>query len=406
MNVVEMQPAVLPSTFPISDARPPKSAPYIVHDNRASPYAESRQSSKENRTPPLPEKHYISPSISPRAVKGVEIVANGAVPLREPQSPQSTIAGKKRSASGQIKETEISGSVQSEHIRSAYQQDESSASSISNVIMTDARPEVAPRVRDVEVSQLTQQLRTRLTYAMVKVQNGWQNRSLEEVESLASMSPRSTTFNHYSNNAHLLSPRVAIADRLNQQTSDTSTVSTASPPQQTRSAVQLMSPPPAKKGLAPPANIVSRPPQNRRRPTPNMQVHVGDSPQQQQSFRPTISQRTPSQNAAMEADAVETLLFMASPNNSGNHSSQFSPVTSAPSVRHFSSQRSPLRSTFSAPISPKRVAFASNRYDAQCGRDKNTIIDSLLSKMDKESDAELEEALMHIDRYHAAKLTT
>ena len=34
--------------------------------------------------------------------------------------------------------------------------------------------------------QLTAQLRTRLSYAMVKVQNGWQDRTIDEVESLAS----------------------------------------------------------------------------------------------------------------------------------------------------------------------------------------------------------------------------
>lgn len=405
MNIIEMQPAVLSSTFPISGARPAPSAPYLVHDHRTSPYAESRQSSKENKTPPLPEKQYNRIPISSPTVKGLEAVGSGAIPLKESLSPQSAVAGKKRLASGHVKEIDNTGSVKLDHSRSAHSRNTSSVSNASNETIVGARPASQPVGCDVDVSQLSQQLRTRLTYAMIKVQNGWQDRSLEEVESLASASPRSTTFNHYSNNAHLLSPRAAITAHIDQQISDASTVSTASPPRQMRPPPQLMSPPTNRKGLAPPANIISRPSQQRRRPA-SMQVQVDKSPQQPLSSRPTLSQRTPSQNAVLEADAVETLLFMASPNNSGKQSSQFSPVTSTPSVHQFPSQRSPLRSSFSAPVSPKRVAFTPNTvYDTRYGRDKETIVDSMLGKMDKESDAELEEALMHIDRYHATKLT-
>lgn len=43
-----------------------------------------------------------------------------------------------------------------------------------------------------------------------------------------------------------------------------------------------------------------------------------------QSSRPVIKQRTPSQNALMEQDAIETLLFMSSPENSGYHANSSS----------------------------------------------------------------------------------
>lgn len=241
---------------------------------------------------------------------------------------------------------------------------------------------------------------------MIKVQNGWQHRSLEEVESLASASPRSTTFNHYSNNRHLLSPRVAMTAHLNRQGSDSSNSDTSA--SQTRSAPALMSPPPDRKGLAPPANIVSRPSQHRRRPTPNMQVHTSIKPPSPN--KPALKHRTPSQNAAMEADAVETLLFMASPYNSGNSghpASQLSPVTSVPSTYPFPSQTSPLRTTFSAPTSPRRVAFAADRaFSSRPGRNKDAIIASMIEKLDEDGNAELDEALKVMDRHHAAKVTT
>lgn len=245
---------------------------------------------------------------------------------------------------------------------------------------------------------------------MVKVQNGWQNRCLDEVESLASASPRSTTFNHYSENRHLLSPRTAMSAHLVRAHSDTSSDSTNSnspqnPPQnQSRPHPMLMSPPASRRGLAPPANIVSRPPQSRRRQTPNVSVNT--------TARPAPAQRTASQNAVLEADAVETLLFMASPHNSGTHGSQLSPITSAPSVHYFPpSQTSPLRNTFSSSTSPKRVAFSSDtsgntsmEYSARYGRDKKAVIASLVERLDEDDNRELDEALKLMERYRAAKV--
>jgi len=251
--------------------------------------------------------------------------------------------------------------------------------------------------------QLSQQLRTRLTYAMVKLQNGWQDRSLDEIESLASQSPRSTTFNLYPDTRNFVSPRVAMSTRLERRNSNSSSDSELSYVQQTRPTPGLMSPPSSRAGLAPPANIVSRSTHHRRRPTPNMHVKTGTKPVN----RPTVTQRTPSQNAAMEADAVETLLFMASPNNSGHASSQFSPVTSVPSVHHYPSQTSPLRNTFSVSASPRRVAFSPHHdYVVPNRQSKNAIIESMVERLDPDGTADLEEALKLMERHHATKVTT
>ena len=50
-------------------------------------------------------------------------------------------------------------------------------------------------ISPAKVAQLSSELRTRLSYAMVKVKNGWQSKTIDEVESLASRkgSPASST---------------------------------------------------------------------------------------------------------------------------------------------------------------------------------------------------------------------
>lgn len=188
--------------------------------------------------------------------------------------------------------------------------------------------------------------------------------------------------------------------------SDSATSSSPRNPSQIQSRPPpvLMSPPASRRGLAPPANIVARPPQSRRRQTPNVQLNT--------ATRPAAAQRTPSQNAVLEADAVETLLFMASPHNSGNHGSQLSPITSAPSVHQLPpSQTSPLRNNFGPSTSPKRVAFSSDtsgsanlEYSARYGRDKKAVIASLVERLDEDDSRELDEALKLMERYRAAKI--
>lgn len=180
---------------------------------------------------------------------------------------------------------------------------------------------------------------------------------------------------------------------LNRQGSNSSSGSDVRP------VPALMSPPPARKGLAPPANIVARTGQPRRKPIPNIQLNTMKPPS---PHRPAMKHRTPSQNAAMEADAVETLLFMASPNHSNNSNRQFSPVITAPSIAH-PCQTSPLRNTFSASTSPRRVTFTDHVYSHRSAK-KSAIIDAMLDKLDADGSAELDEALNLMDRHHATKV--
>ena len=240
---------------------------------------------------------------------------------------------------------------------------------------------------------------------MVKVQNGWQSRSLEELESLSQHGspisafaetghvdesrPKATKLRLRRTESTTSSQHGAVVSESIPNKSDTYSraqglvkspseeisIITSTQPYQTgrtyesfwreHSAnsiskyVQTQDQFLRRPSLAPPADIL---PRSRRRPyslktPPTLGIsssaklsneHTADSAISNLIVSPATpenpsSVRTASQNAAMEKDAVETLLFMSSPGNSG----------------HYSSARivgSPLRSSFALP--EKRVGFA------------------------------------------------
>ncbi|EXJ70493.1 uncharacterized protein A1O5_06562 [Cladophialophora psammophila CBS 110553] len=297
--------------------------------------------------------------------------------------PPNNSSGIKRTASGEVKRSSVNvvadGIPTSNGVGHSYTLSTASDRTKGNVL------------------ELSQQLRTKLKYAMVKVQNGWQTRSLDEVESLASQSPRSTVSGfHHLQEQHLLSPRTAMSRKYQRQSSESES-SDSTVALESRGLVSMVGSPSAtsRRALAPPADIV---PGSRRRPTPNAAVQSVNGVHVQSrnvhSSRPHTNQRTPSQNAAMEADAVETLLFMASPNNSGynppSHASQDSSLRSA---QVFSSQTSPLRTQFSqtSVTSPKKVVF-SDAGSPHPSFDKAALIDRMLDELSDDSDDELEQA--------------
>ena len=192
---------------------------------------------------------------------------------------------------------------------------------------------------------------------MYKVKTGNATQSLDELESLASQSPRSSTSAFLSNRHAAESPRTAMAGDWRRKWSSSDGSDVGAQPQSNNALWNrpngLAHPPSnqaSRRALAPPANIISG---SRRRPAPN---GTANGPYAAGPYTPTRDlhvstsspKRTPSQNAAMEADAVETLLFMASPGNSAYH-----PNTSGPAESNLrstgpvsSSQPSPLRTQF------------------------------------------------------------
>lgn len=209
---------------------------------------------------------------------------------------------------------------------------------------------------------MSHQLKTRLSYAMLKVQNGWQDQSLSELENLASQqaspmsaasekkrpfqfpprgeaqSPRSSgrPLGSSSDQHFLTSPRKRVSPQQQYPGSPGNPLGSASssqastyeafwrehsntnassrlPPSQTQQEQ-------AGPSLAPPVDIRPRTHWQQglnasRQPPP---LQIGSHPSTPQR-RPNTATRTPSQQAAVEKDAVETLLFMSSPGNSGYH---------------------------------------------------------------------------------------
>ena len=236
---------------------------------------------------------------------------------------------------------------------------------------------------------------------MVKVNNGWQSNSIDEVESLASQkgSPTSSTSTVHGRRNLLTSPRATIAS-IQGQTSNLSTISQTpsgdfdlysktEPSSRTyesfwadHSAVSIptnrqpiTSPPP--NALAPAVDI--RPtPSSRRSGTPKFVKPPAISGQGSGSYQNTSAPRTPSraeykdspvmqtptQKTIQEQDAIETLLFMSSPGNSGNLGHAFPPPRTIGSP-----QQSPLRAEFNIQkgAQGRRVGFDDRATTASTG---------------------------------------
>ncbi|KAI1419422.1 hypothetical protein F5Y12DRAFT_250023 [Xylaria sp. FL1777] len=204
------------------------------------------------------------------------------------------------------------------------------------------------------IGELSAELKAKLSYAMVKVNNGWQSHSIDEVESLASQaaSPASSTSTLHGRHGSSASPRVSLAG-FRQTASNPSSMTTSPVIQHPqgrayesywRESVSKIpsttSPVSQVPTLAPPAPIQPRQalPTNPRRnsstrytPAYLSQSHHSSphTPSQPSPLQSTPGQhylRTPNIDPILfsppqnlrEQEALETLLFMSSPGNSAN----------------------------------------------------------------------------------------
>ncbi|KAL6719922.1 hypothetical protein ACLMJK_001843 [Lecanora helva] len=223
--------------------------------------------------------------------------------------------------------------------------------------------------RSSQISELSAELKTRLSYAMVKVQNGWQSQNINDLERMTSHpgSPSSAASEgrrHYrfpasenssagfgqhmqaSVNAskttkggsqsphkalqyaangsyypewesmHSQSPRAGMAYETFWRNHEENTAHKTFALQSPRNEGPALAPPvefsPPKSKLQ---DIVNRQP-----PVSNVNVLSKPRPllvPKTPSPKKPPNLRTPSQQAAVEKDAVESLLFMSSPNNPG-----------------------------------------------------------------------------------------
>ncbi|CAM1510910.1 Fc.00g084230.m01.CDS01 [Cosmosporella sp. VM-42] len=192
------------------------------------------------------------------------------------------------------------------------------------------------------IGELSAELRTRLSYAMVKVNHGWQCNSLEEVESLASQAASPTSSNSTVHRRHgsSASPRLPMSAPSSQVTVSHSPFhhrrKSNSPPRISSNKPVLAPPAPIQPSLNMPAPRSN--PRRNSNPhyTPTLLSHSHSAsphtPAQRSNLQPGARSLavadpilySPHQNMR-EQDAIESLLFMSSPGNSANLKHTFSP---------------------------------------------------------------------------------
>ncbi|KAK8242932.1 hypothetical protein IWZ00DRAFT_546462 [Phyllosticta capitalensis] len=309
-----------------------------------------------------------------------------------------TSRGAKRTASGLIKPP-----------TSAYAGNETGASSTAHSRNTSTESGLS------RIGKLSAELKTRLSYAMIKVQNGWEQKSIDELETVASQrnspavqtptfartiaSPRgadsrrqsahsapdhaspsrgsplnsisraypssypnsasraddrgrpttSSTTSSNDSSTPSLAPSVSISPKCHRRsTSDRPPpkLGTYQPKPQPQESTTAYPTTPTGKYQGP-----ARPHQRNHSNSPYPQAHQTQTPTTRQGQLPPRSGgipagilRMPSQQAEM--DAVDSLLFMSSPNNSAHFAQQ-----------HNHSSGSMLRPEVSSGSAVKRVAF-------------------------------------------------
>ncbi|TDZ19922.1 hypothetical protein Cob_v007293 [Colletotrichum orbiculare MAFF 240422] len=188
------------------------------------------------------------------------------------------------------------------------------------------------------IVDLSSDLKTRLSYAMLKVNHGWQSHTIDEVESMASQaaSPTSSQSTLHGRQESSASPRSNMARYAPASAATTassnpspatyesfwkdgqrSNQTSASPPAPTSNAPTLAPPAPIQPSR-PASHNLRRNSNPRYTPTPLSYSHSASphTPGQQQAVNATPNQR--------EQDAIESLIFMSSPGNSANMKHNYS----------------------------------------------------------------------------------
>ena len=239
--------------------------------------------------------------------------------------------------------------------------------------------------------QLSAELRARLSYAMVKVNHGWQAHSIDQVETLAShaASPASSASTvHLRHESSSASPQLSAVSHRGSNNTTPATgphhqYSSGRPgdaqwrdsPQST-SRGSSASPVKASHGLAPPVSIQpSQPLGNpRREPNPRhapafLSSAHHTSPRAGLHTSPYLApgrQHRPAMTEAMlvsphtnvrEQDAIESLLFMSSPGNSANLKHAFPSSASQP----LPAAHAPSHPRTALPTSQPRKSLPSGR---------------------------------------------
>ncbi|CEJ80018.1 hypothetical protein VHEMI00225 [[Torrubiella] hemipterigena] len=362
----------------------PATPPIPASEGRVSPGAAGKANATEYRRTGMDAVADSQDTISSTVPNSQEDSANGVVPLQPETVLQASAAvaasaSRKRMADGEVKDRTRSTSPVKGHTRTMSAMSTTSSGS--------------------HIGDMSAELKTRLTYAMVKVNHGWQSRSIQEVESLASQaaSPASSNSTLHRPMGSSASPNLPPTPPTQVNFGPDRII----PP-------RSMSPPDATKPkLAPPAPIQPATKTNSRRTahsrnTPALPAHASASAIHSntrttpKSFPNHISSSQSSHSGGQtysphqhvrEQDAIETLLFMSSPGNSANMKSTFSPsaspVPQVDVVRAFESKSSISDSSSSErrPLPVHRPGQSSKRV----GFEKSPLMGPPHSPMDVDS---------------------
>lgn len=288
--------------------------------------------------------------------------------LTSPTSPlTSPDRGAKRTASGAFKFTSpsvLSPVRSAKHARNAStDSNQSRVSEVRNAALTsDATTDA-----DAEDVKLSAQLKARLSYAMIKVQNGWEHKTLNEVERLAMHSPNFSPRSrgafararqgerrvdgaaHAAANPHYKGRSRGVSDAavmqatmaLYQQPGLSSAMTVEDVPNPFRSVPQLATPRPGRaERVSPTEPLQGRPVSS----NGVSQPANGNAAQWKQQPFPTLRGSTPT---PQEQDALDSLVSMSSPAHSVRYSRKHPNGTSnAASTAASSLQGSPTRTGF------------------------------------------------------------
>ncbi|KAA8910524.1 hypothetical protein FN846DRAFT_534128 [Sphaerosporella brunnea] len=339
----------------------PPDAPLSIGNTHSEPIIFTVAPYAERRDTPMPSTPGSPPAVISTATTPV-VPASATNPQRNPFSASPCVGastgGTKRTASGTVKPVAAnSASVPSSPGTSTTPATPGRAARSQSVLDTSPR----------NVSQLSSQLKTRLTYALLKVQNNWTSESLEQVEARVSQgqhpsSPRTRVKRelsigdeaahdhsprHYRTNSepfaaqqppnHSLSTSGRTYESFwrehehNPITKKILQAKTASqtPRSNTRYIPHTGSQSSPRSGLQPPAQII--PDRDRRshynpmRQPPGLYQSISNQSNASTvsivpNTPPTIN--TPDTQRTMEQDAVESLMFLSSPGHSQRRLSQ------------------------------------------------------------------------------------
>lgn len=287
---------------------------------------------------------------------------------------QVSTNGTKRTASGHVKNAP---SLPNTPLTATFAGKRSRADSVSS---TGSR-----------AGDLAWSLKTRLGYAMAKVQHGWEHKNINEVEQLAAhkLSPHRHSMSHLdytrqpeSSGLSNGTARLSMYETYGQGTME----STAYPPSKRHSGAYASFMPPSMPNLGTAPRLQPAP--DIRPTTSQRQDHANSASQTSNTSNAMSPPRTPvngyarrpptirteTQTAEAERDALQALFQLGSP-----HASQFSRHQHSQAS---SSQASPLRSEYAT---PRKVTFARSESDSSVAQSSDGSVPETRESMMQEA---------------------